>query len=577
VRIYPGPRQGLTVGAMLLLLALLSGVCHGAELKLSVSGLGRETRQNLLAHLGSVDSSMLEQPARLERLVQSAIDDALQPFGYHEASFTLASKNGALQIAVTPGPRVRLGEPRISVDEPAASVPEIAALLAKPPLLAGAAVSHARYDAFRDQLLRTCRRLGFFDARYRHSELRIDVANRTAEAWLDLESGPRYVFDETSISGTDVNPELLHVLAPFSTGDPFDNELVMRFERRLRDTGWFREMALTVQPGTDGRVLVTVLAEDMRSSHYDIGAGFSTDSALRLRFNRNTPLRNNDGHSLRIESEISEPRQNVEAVYRIPHHDPLDDILEFTAGLQGKNIQDTDTKTGTLGVRHALKIFGDWSHSYGISAELERYSLGSDSSKDVAYLMPALNLSRTRLARGIDPLNGTAFWAAVDFSDRAVGSPSDFMRWRGSAKWLFALPDANTTVLTRLEMGTIITDGFNSLPASLRFYAGGDNSIRGYDVESLGPRDSEGKLVGGRYLTVGSFEISRRVKPTWRVAAFIDGGGAFTEDHDKLYQSVGLGLRWLSPIGQIRVDLATPIQDRENSGFKLHISMGPPL
>jgi len=572
-----GPWQRLTAGTLLFVLASLSAVCHAEELKISVSGLGRETRQNLLAHLGSVDSSVADQSARLERLVQSAIDDALQPFGYHEASFILTRKNSTLQIAVKPGPRVRLLAPRISVDEPAASVPEIAALLASPPLVAGAPVSHAAYDAFRDQLLRISRRLGFFEARYRHSELRIDVARRTAEAHLDLESGPRYVFDETSFSGTGVDPELLHSLAPFRSGDPFDNELVLRFERRLRDTAWFREMAVSVQPGADARVQVTVLAQDMDTSRYDIGAGFSTDSALRLRFNRNTPLLNSDGHSLRIESEISEPRQNVQAVYRIPHHDPLDDIIEFTAGLQGKNIQDTDTKTGTLGVRHALKIFGDWSHSYGISAELERYTLGSNSSKDVAYLMPALSLSRTRLARGIDPLNGTAFWTAIDFSDRAVGSPSDFMRWRGSAKWLFALPDANTTVLTRLEMGTIITDGFNSLPASLRFYAGGDNSIRGYDLESLGPRDSEGKLIGGRYLTVGSFEMSRRVRPTWRVAAFIDGGGAFTEDHDKLYQSVGLGLRWLSPIGQIRVDLATPIHDSENSGFKLHISMGPPL
>ncbi|MBK6583350.1 MAG: BamA/TamA family outer membrane protein [Gammaproteobacteria bacterium] len=94
---------------------------------------------------------------------------------------------------------------------------------------------------------------------------------------------------------------------------------------------------------------------------------------------------------------------------------------------------------------------------------------------------------------------------------------------------------------------------------------------------SLGPRDDNGKLIGGRYLSVGSVEISRRVLPTWRIAAFVDGGSAFNEKHDKFYQSAGLGVRWLSPVGQVRVDVAMPIQDRENSGFKLHISMGPPL
>ena len=95
--------------------------------------------------------------------------------------------------------------------------------------------------------------------------------------------------------------------------------------------------------------------------------------------------------------------------------------------------------------------------------------------------------------------------------------------------------------------------------------------------QTLAPRDANGKLLGGRYLAVGSLEISRRVLPNWRVAAFVDGGGAFTEHNDDLYQSAGLGLRWLSPIGQIRFDVAVPVHDRENSGFKLHISMGPPL
>jgi translocation and assembly module TamA len=177
----------------------------------------------------------------------------------------------------------------------------------------------------------------------------------------------------------------------------------------------------------------------------------------------------------------------------------------------------------------------------------------------------------------VDPRSGSAWFSALDFSDRVLGSPADFLRWRGGGKWLAGLPDDNTTVLARLELGAILTDGFSNLPPSLRFYAGGDSSIRGYDFESIGPRDDNGKLTGGRYLAVGSIELSRRVLPHWRVAAFVDGGSAFVEETDPFYQSAGLGLRWLSPVGQIRLDLAVPVRDGENSGFKLHISMGPPL
>lgn len=570
------PRRLATI-ALLCAAALCPAAGFAAALKLTVRGLDSEARQNLRAHLGEVDAGLAAQEARLQGVLARAVRDALQPLGYYEASFKATRDGDRLLIDVEPGPRVVFAAPEIAVDEPAASLPAMRELLGSGAVDAGKPLAHADYDRFRDELLRGCRRLGFFDAKYRRSELRIDLAARTATARLDLACGARYVFDGVEISGTRVDHALLAPLAPFRAGEPFDGELVRRFERRLRDTGFFRDVAVRVTPGEEHRVAILALAEDITTSRYEVGAGFSTDSALRLRFNRDTPLLNERGHSLHIESEISEPRQTVEAVYRIPHHDALDDIVELNAGLQGKNVQDTDTLSASTGIRHAIKIFGDWSYVYGTSVELERYTIGSDDEKQAAYLMPATGISRTRIDPGVDPRNGSAWFSGIELSDRTLGSPADFMRWRGRGKWLAGLPDDNTTVLARAELGAILTDGFGNLPPSLRFYAGGDNSIRGYDFESLGPRDSEGKLVGGRYLAVGSVELSRRVLPAWRVAAFMDGGGAFAGEDDRVYQSIGVGVRWLSPVGQIRVDLAVPFRDRENSGFKLHVSMGPPL
>ncbi|MBP6382595.1 MAG: outer membrane protein assembly factor [Pseudomonadales bacterium] len=573
------PQDPRRLGALALLCAALlcPAPALAQALKLTVRGLDKEARQNLRAHLGEVDSELAANEARLQRVLKRAVRDALQPLGYYEAGFEAVRDGPRLLIDVEPGPRVVFAAPEIAVDEPAASLPAIRELLRSGALAAGKPLSHADYDGFRDELLRGCRRLGFFDANYRRSELRIDLAARTATARLDLACGARYAFGTVEISGSRVDHALLGPLAPFRAGEPFDNELVRRFEQRLRDTGYFREVMVRVTPGPGARADVLALAEDVTTSRYELGAGFSTDSALRLRFNRDTPLLNEHGHSLRIESEFSEPRQAVEALYRIPHHDPLDDILELTAGMQGKNVQDTESLTATVGVRHAIKVFEDWSFGYGASVELERYTIASQAEKEVAYLLPATSISRTRIDPGVDPLSGSAWFSAIDFSDRVLGSPSDFLRWRGSGKWLAGLPDDNTTVLARLELGAILTDGFSNLPASLRFYAGGDNSIRGYDFEAAGPRDDEGKLTGGRYLAVGSIELSRRVLPRWRVAAFVDGGGAFTEDTDPFFQSAGLGLRWLSPVGQVRLDFAVPLRDSENSGFKLHISMGPPL
>jgi translocation and assembly module TamA len=565
------------LGAWFGLLALGIGAAGPAKLEYTIEGLEREPEHNLRLHLGELDAALGAHPQRLQRMVQRALDGALQPYGWYEARVETRLAAPGLRITVVPGPRVVWRKPSIHVSDAARAVPEVAALLATAPFTPGKPLAHADYDRFRDELLRTVQRLGFFAARYTLAELRIDRAQRKARAVLRLESGARFVFGEVEIDGTAIEPALLRALAPFRAGEPYDAARLRRFEQRLRDTGYFQDLTVAVRREAPDRAHVTVSAVDEQKSRYDVGAGFSTDSDLRLRFNRFSPLMNPRGHALMIDSELSAPRQALEATYRIPHTDPLDDIVELTAGLQGKDIEDTDSLTATTGIRHAMKLGKDWSYAYGISAEFERYTIGSESEKDVAYLLPATSISRTVIDPGVDPLHGYSVWTAIDFSDRLVGAPADLLRWRASAKWLTPLGGARTTLLARLDLGAIWTDAFNQVPAALRFYAGGDRSIRGYDYESLAPRDVNGKLLGGRYLSVGSLEISRRVREDWRVAAFVDGGGAFTEKNDDFYQSGGLGLRWLSPIGQIRIDLATPVKDRSNSGVKLHISMGPPL
>ena len=557
----------------------LPHIAHAAApgLELDIEGLDKATTHNLQLHLGQLDPALAGQPGRLERLLRRDIDNAMQPFGWYESTFSVQMVKGRRVLRIEPGPRVLWIAADIRIDDAARAVPAVAQLLRKSPLTAGKPLSHADYDTLREELLRACRRAGFFKPRFRRAELRVDVARHEAQAVLELAAGARARFGEVSISGTSLDSALLRGLAPFRRGDWFDAALFSRFEQRLRDTGYFSELVVRVNRSETEVADIEVLAADLTESSYDVGAGFSTDSDLRLRFGRNSPLLNSRGDSLSIDAELSQTRQSLESVWRIPHSDPLDDIIELSAGIQGKKVEDTDSLTATTGIAHAMKVFGDWSYRYGISMELERYTVGSESEKDVAYLLPASNLSRTNLESGLDPAEGYSVWSSVDFSDRTAGAPADFLRWRGGLAVLRSLQGDNTRVLARLELGAIWTDGFNQMPASLRFYAGGDRSIRGYDYQTLSPRDANGKLIGGRYLSVGSLEISRRVRPGWRVAAFIDGGGAFTDHHDKLHQSAGIGLRWLSPIGQIRIDLAAPVWDSENSGLKLHVSMGPPL
>jgi translocation and assembly module TamA len=131
-------------------------------------------------------------------------------------------------------------------------------------------------------------------------------------------------------------------------------------------------------------------------------------------------------------------------------------------------------------------------------------------------------------------------------------------------------------VLARVEAGHIFTGQFRQLPPTLRFFAGGDQSVRGFGYETLGSRDSLNNVIGGSSLIVGSVEAEWRFLPRFAIAVFTDAGNAFTGFPLSLEQGAGLGLRWLSPVGLIRVDGAFAVS-RPGAPFRLHVGIGPDL
>ena len=114
------------------------------------------------------------------------------------------------------------------------------------------------------------------------------------------------------------------------------------------------------------------------------------------------------------------------------------------------------------------------------------------------------------------------------------------------------------------------------LPKQLRFFAGGDNSVRGYGFESLGERNAAGAVVGGKHLLTGSIEYEHPVRDDWGLALFVDTGNAFNDwDSIDLKTGAGFGARWKSPIGPVRVDVAWPVDDFSDP--HLHLNIGPDL
>jgi translocation and assembly module TamA len=160
-----------------------------------------------------------------------------------------------------------------------------------------------------------------------------------------------------------------------------------------------------------------------------------------------------------------------------------------------------------------------------------------------------------------------------------VGSTS-FAQVEVAAKLIESIAP-KTRILLRGDVGRTFTNAFRTLPPTIRYFAGGSESVRGYGYLSIGPLDVQGNVIGGRTLEVGSLELDHRIFNRWAIAAFTDVGAALDDftlsvRQNALQQGVGGGIRWLSPIGLIRIDGAFAVT-QPGTPFHLHFSMGPDL
>ncbi|MFT3807863.1 autotransporter assembly complex protein TamA [Arenimonas sp.] len=553
-----------------------------------IDGLDPVLEANVRARL-SIEKLDPERRARLTetrlsyylRAAPDEVEAGLEPFGYYdaeaEASIERNGENVTVVVTVKPGEPVRVRKLDLTMDGPAREDGEVAMLLAGFHPRPGEAMHHGDYETGKLAITRRLEDRGYFDAELEKHRVEVTRAEKAADIALGWNSGERYGFGEATFEGHPFRPGLLEKLVPWKPGDPFDQAKLLRLQTSLTDLDYFAGISLLPETDkrVDGRVPIRISLSPAKRSIYRAGVSYGSDSGAGIDLGLERRWLNARGHKMLLSLGLAEEKSHFTAEYRLPAFAWLDGWYGIGLSARRERINDIDTEYADASFTRSGRWRG-WSLLAGLTHRRERFdSLQNVVPENEFVSLSFLSVSAERrwFDDPVTPRNGKKFAFTVRGGPAGLGSDLGFTQLRAEAKYIRGLGDANRLLL-RGELGTTLTDDFELFPPSLRFYAGGDQSVRGYGYKAIGERIGDTNY-GGKHLAVASVEFERMFTPTWGGAVFVDVGDAFTDKFDAK-KGVGLGLRWRSPVGPVRVDLARGL-DGPDKGLRLHISIGPDL
>ena len=565
---------------------LLSGQLHAQQpiVNVLIEGLDAQLEANVRLFLSMEQQKghPLLSEGRIRRLHNKApqeIAAALQPYGYYRPEITsslnqLESGEWQARYVIDPGPGIPIAEFNLTINGEIRDDPELKKLVEVHGLRVDAVFVHPQYDGFKSRLRELAAEYGYLQGKFTEARVEIDLDTYQARVYLAYESSKRYSFGEVSLDQDVLDADFLRRYITFHQGDPYNLNLLVDLKQALNNTNYFQSVEVySDEPRHDIREIpITVKLTPRKRNRYDIGLGFGTDTGARAKVRWFVPRVNRRGHRIDSELMVSQNGYRVGANYRVPVYNPRTDQLVYTISEEKEDTDTNDSLLRLVGVSLNHNR-GEWREILSLNYQSEEFEIANDNGT-TSLLIPGVSWSRIWGPDFINVVDGLRFDIGLRGADSSFISDTNFTQLRGGVKFILSY-DARNRLLLRGNFGTTHASDFDQLPSSIRFFAGGSQSVRGYSYESLGPKNKDGDVVGGRHLLTSTAEFEHYFNDNWSAAVFLDTGNAIDSLSDDLEQGAGFGLRWKSPVGPVRIDLANSISRGKN--WRLHISIGPDL
>lgn len=592
----PFPARALV--AALLLAAC--GAVHAAKVaRVEVTGLDEAMTENVRLSLSLVDAVGEEiSGRRLASLVRAAkgeTREALEPFGYYSPQIDVARSRGddgvVVSITVDPGKPVRVRNDDIAILGEGGRDRYLKQDLAAFKPGKGDVFLHPLYEASKTRITRRLGERGYFDAGLASHRVEVTRADYAADIDLVWNSGIRYDMGTTTFTQTPeqaIRPQLLDKLVYWKPGEYYHQGRLDRLRKSLVKLDYFSQIDIQPHPeqAVGRQVPIEVALTPAKRSIYTAGLSYGTESGAGVRLGVERRYLNSRGHKALALLDYAQNLKSLTLQYRIPAFAWLDGWYTYSlqaADEQSKYIDDRRieliaSRNGEVNqhLNAIASIRALRERWFFLGTEISGGTLARPDYRYATFVYPEIRGEYIDVDDRMFPRRGIGGSLALRGGLEGAGSDASFAQLQARASWFKGLGESSRLIV-RGEIGHTFTDILTDLPPSLRFYAGGDRSIRGYGYREVGPRiriaSGEKYSTGARNLVAASVEFERYFTDAWGAAVFVDSGDAFNGTSPDWHTGVGVGVRYKSPVGPIKFDLARGL-DSPDSPFTIGLSIG---
>ncbi|MHC5224704.1 autotransporter assembly complex protein TamA [Ignatzschineria sp. LJL83] len=581
---------------LLMLLFLLSPSFAERTMEIKIEGISDkkalENAQNA-AEIYSLQGKTAPTDLRIQWLYEEGtkqIAAALQPYGYYRATIkgdliyqkdtivaTYHVNPGAqipiktLELGVTDLEKLKEKDTETSLTE----YQDFSKILSSSKLKVGAPLNHPDYESTKDQLSQQASTLGYFDAYYPYHEIIVNLDSYTSDINLQMTLGDRYLFGSTTFHQKYFADEFLdRFLHNMRESSEYSDQKLVALQSTFNEANYFEDVVIVPKTNAETKeVPLDIYLRPRKQRTLSLGAGYSSDIGPKIMGGVTWHYLNPYGHKLQTNLLYGQKKRDGLINYQIPGTDPTQDMYNIFVKYEYENTSTKDYTTYLAGISKDRER-EQYKYGYSLHYQYDKFRDINGSKQHSKLLIPTFYGEwKTAPVIPFDQF-GVKITGKVRGAVDKVASDLSFLQASIGIHAYIPLGVDNRFIVRGSIGNTSIQDkDLNKLPPSLRFYTGGDNTVRGYKYDGIGEKGYNGEIYGGKKLVVASVEYEHKIAPSFAIAGFVDAGDAYNHKANLKY-GAGAGIRWYSPIGSVRLDLAHGFDKELGDTVRLHLNIG---